>query len=93
MIDCELYQQADRLILHLLNLTSAATWRAPIHELIPIGPLQIKLRISDPGHSRTVRTLVSRPDQPLAAQDRRRVDCFELQSVLDHEVVVIENGT
>ena len=29
MIDCHLYQQERRLILHLVNLTSAATWRGP----------------------------------------------------------------
>ena len=93
LINCELYQQADRTILHLLNLTSAATWRAPIHELIPIGPLQIKLRISNPGRRCTVRTLVSRPDQPLAARIEGEWIALELQSVVDHEVVVIETGT
>ena len=35
LIDCHLYEQPSRLILHLVNLTSEATWRAPLDELIP----------------------------------------------------------
>ena len=34
LIDCHLYEQPGRLILHLVNLTSEATWRAPLDELI-----------------------------------------------------------
>jgi len=47
MIDCHLYKQGERLLLHLVNLTSAGTWRAPVEELIPVGP--IKGQSSDPG--------------------------------------------
>ena len=38
LIDCHLYTQGNRLILHLVNLTSAGTWRAPVEELIPGRP-------------------------------------------------------
>jgi hypothetical protein len=40
LVDCHLYRQPGRLILHLVNLTSAGTWRQPVHELIPIGTLR-----------------------------------------------------
>src|SRR5438876_990471 len=39
LVDCHLYRQPGRLILHLVNLTSAGAWRQPVHELIPVGPL------------------------------------------------------
>ena len=45
LIDCHLYQQQGRLILHLVNLTSSGTWRSPIDELIPIGPLKVKVKL------------------------------------------------
>jgi len=45
LIDCHLYHQPGRLILHLVNLTSAGTWRQPVHELIAIGPLQVRLKL------------------------------------------------
>src|SRR5262249_11795917 len=45
LVDCHLYQQENHLILPVVNLPSAATWRAPIDELISIGPLQVKVKL------------------------------------------------
>ena len=44
LIDCHLYEQPGRMILHLVNLTSEATWRAPLDELIKVGPFYVKMR-------------------------------------------------
>jgi hypothetical protein len=91
LVNCEIYQQDQRLILHVVNLTSAGTWRAPIHELIPIGPLQVKLRLPVEFRANQFKTLVTGNGGAL----RGRVDAgwasFQLDSVLDHEVVVIES--
>ena len=35
-VDCHLYRQKSKLILHLVNLTNAGTWRGPVDELIPV---------------------------------------------------------
>ena len=43
LIDCHLYEQPGRMILHLVNLTSEATWRAPLDELIKVGPFTVKV--------------------------------------------------
>jgi len=32
-IDCELYHQPGRVIIHPVNLTSAGTWRASVHDM------------------------------------------------------------
>ena len=45
MIDCHLYRQLGRVILHLVNLTNAGAWRAPVEELIPVGPLQVRVQL------------------------------------------------
>lgn len=37
LIDCHLYRQDSRLILHLVNQTNAEAWRPPVHELIPVA--------------------------------------------------------
>jgi hypothetical protein len=34
-------------ILHVVNLISAGTWRAPIDELIPVGPLKIGVKLPE----------------------------------------------
>jgi hypothetical protein len=89
LIDCELYQQPGRVILHLVNLTSAATWRAPVHELIPVGPLQVGIRMPQGVRPKVMKMLVSQEQRTIATEDGWAR--FELKSVLDHEVVVLES--
>ena len=93
LIDCELYQQPGRLILHLVNLTSAGTWRAPVHELIPIGPLQVKVRPPQGLQPKMLKLLVSRASGGAgpALHNENGWSCFEMKSVLDHEVAVLES--
>jgi Hypothetical glycosyl hydrolase 6 len=87
LIDCHLYRQPGRLILHLVNLTSAGTWRAPIDELIPVGPVKVSVRLPREVRGRGVRLLVSGAS-PVGGV-REGWCTFELRSVLDHEVAVI----
>lgn len=87
LVDCELYQQPGRLILHIVNLTSAGTWRAPVHELLPIGPLQVRVRLPADLRPKTTKALVAEQTLPAATQDGWV--SFEIKSLLDHEVVVV----
>ncbi|MCX5645181.1 MAG: beta-galactosidase [Phycisphaerae bacterium] len=89
LIDCELYQQPGRVILHLVNLTSAGTWRAPVHELIPVGPLQVKVCVPQGIQPKMLKMLVSQENRAIAAADGWVQ--FEVKSVLDHEVIVVES--
>jgi hypothetical protein len=86
LIDCHLYRQGDRMILHLVNLTSAGTWRAPVEELIPVGPLQV--RVDVPRGPSSARLLVSKVTRPMNLQ--QGVAAIEVPSILDHEIIVIE---
>jgi hypothetical protein len=88
LLDCELYRQPGRLILHVVNLTSAGTWRAPVHELIPVGPLRVKVSIPDDLRPASLRRLVADRAEPITAG--AGWVRFEIESVLDHEVIVIE---
>jgi hypothetical protein len=88
LIDCHLYRQPGRLILHLVNLTSAGTWRAPVEELIPVGPLKIRVPLKDNRLFRRARLLTI---GELNGFDRTAGQAsFELKSILDHHVVVLE---
>ena len=87
LIDCHLYRQPGRLVLHLVNLTSAGTWRAPVDELIPVGPLNVRVRLPQGVSGGTVRLLVS-GDAP-ASSSAGGWCAFEVKSVLDHEVAVV----
>ncbi|HEX4795616.1 MAG TPA: twin-arginine translocation signal domain-containing protein [Humisphaera sp.] len=88
LIDCELYEQPGRLILHVVNLTSAATWRAPIDELIAVGPCTIKVKLPTGLSPKSAKLLVSESTSPARVEGGWVK--LELKSILDHEVVVIE---
>jgi len=91
LIDCELYRQEGRIILHVVNLTSAGTWRAPVDELIAVGPFQVRVRIPDGIAPKSFRKLVAGEGRatPIAAESGWVQ--LEIDSVPDHEVIVIES--
>jgi len=88
LIDCHLYRQQSRLILHLVNLTSAGTWRSPVHELIPVGPLTVRVKLPQGIRGERLRLTVSGgTSTPVRQNEWAR---FEVKSILDHEVAVLE---
>jgi hypothetical protein len=87
-VDCHLYEQPGRLILHLVNLTSAGTWRAPVDELIPIGPLEVTIRVRQGIRPRTAKLLVAGGPGIVTAHGDWMA--MRLPSILDHEVILLE---
>jgi hypothetical protein len=88
LLDCHLYRQPGRVVLHVVNLTNEGTWRGPIDELIPVGPVRLAVRLPEQMRARRVRLLVSDKTVNLGNDDRWAR--FELGSITDHEVAVIE---
>jgi hypothetical protein len=88
LVDCHLYRQPRRMILHIVNLTSEATWRAPLEELIRVGPFTVKVRLPPELAKPAARLLVSGVDRPITIE--RGMAVLEIDAILDHEVVVIE---
>jgi hypothetical protein len=88
LIDCNLYHQAGRFVLHLVNLTSSATWRQPLDEFIPVGPVKIRIRLADDVQGKNLKLLVS---GNLASITTDKGWCqFTIASITDHEVAVID---
>jgi len=87
LVDCHLYEQANRMVLHIVNLTSAATWRQPLDELIAIGPLGIKIRLSKNVRGTNLRLLVS--NERISGEVKNGWCHFVVKSIPDHEVVVL----
>jgi hypothetical protein len=86
-IDCHLYRQDRRLILHLVNLTNEATWRAPMDELIPVGPVEVKVKAPEGFAGKNIELLVS--GVKVASASRQGWTTFQVKSIADHEVAVI----
>jgi hypothetical protein len=71
----------------MTNLTSAGTWRAPIHEYIPIGPVSVKVKLTNDVKGEYLNLLVA--GQKISAQVKNGWSHFQISSIINHEVVVI----
>jgi hypothetical protein len=87
-LDCHLYRQQSRLILHVVNLTSAGTWRAPVEELIAVGPLEVSVNVPDGVTVRSARAAVRRGPVNLTQRPGRVT--FTIPTVVDHEMIILE---
>ena len=76
------------MILHIVNLTNEGTWRGPIDELIPVGPINVSVRLSDGVRGGRARLLVS-DTASSATPDAGWVE-VRIPLLIDHEVIVLE---
>jgi Hypothetical glycosyl hydrolase 6 len=87
LLDCHLYEQTGRLILHLVNLTNPGAWRPPVHELVPVGPFRVRVQVPEGVVGRSAQLLVAEQTTPLSIDDGWAE--FEVKAILDHEVIVV----
>lgn len=87
LVDCNIYHQPGRLILHVANLISAGTWRTPIDEFIPIGPIKVKIKLTKDIQGKNINMLVS--GLKISATVTNGWSEFKINSILNHEVIVI----
>ena len=87
LLDCHLYAQPDCLILHLINLSNEAAWKAPVEELIPVGPIHVRVRLTGGIRGESAHSLVS--SRQMAANVTGGWASFDVSSIAEHEVLVI----
>ena len=87
LIDCQIYRQSGKLLFHLVNLTSSATWRQPIDKLIPAGPFRIKLKLPGDVKGKNIRLMVS--GNKIQPHIKDGWFQFDIATVTDHEFAVI----
>jgi hypothetical protein len=87
LIDCHLYSQPGRMILHLMNLTNPGAWRQPVDELISVGPLRVSVKLQSNVRGKNLKYLVT--NQKHSATVKDGWSHFQIDSILDHEVVVL----
>jgi hypothetical protein len=87
LIDCHLYGQPGRLVIHLVNLSNEAAWRGPMDEYIPVGPLRLRVRLPRGIAGATAVCLVSGARSATAVQQGWAT--LTVPRIADHEVLVI----
>lgn len=87
LLDCHLYAQRDCLVLHLINLSNEAAWKAPMEELIPVGPIHVSVKLQEGIKGHSARSLVS--SAKMSSSVSQGWAKFEIPSIADHEVIVI----
>ena len=84
VLDCQLYRQGERHILHLVNLDQGGAWRGRLEEFTPAGPFTVRLKAS----GRRARFLVGGGEAEVNERDGWIT--VEVARIADHEVVVFE---
>jgi hypothetical protein len=69
-----------------VNLTSEATWRAPLDELIRVGPFKVTVRLPPQRSNPRARLLVTGGERPVALAGGTAT--IEIDSIADHEVIL-----
>jgi hypothetical protein len=87
LLDCNLYRQPDRLILHIGNL-SGMHGHGIVEEILPVGPVKVKVRIDGDVRGTRARSLVS--ESRLTVKRKEGWAEVTLPSIEAHEVIVVE---
>lgn len=87
LVDCNIYHQKGRLILHMANLISAGTWRQSLDEYIPIGPITVRIKLTEDVEGNNLKLLMS--GQKVTAEVKDGWSQFKINTILNHEVIVI----
>jgi hypothetical protein len=88
LLDVHLYRQPHRLVLHVVNLTNPAAFRPHATELHRVGPLRVRVASPEGLEPRRVLRRVAGGEAPFRVREGW-IEA-ELESVLDHEVLVYE---
>jgi hypothetical protein len=88
MLDVTLWRQKSSLTVHLVNLTNPMMMKGPIRELIPVGPVEVRVRLPDETRPRRVHLLAT-GESPKVVRSGWHLT-FTVPSILDHEVVAID---
>ncbi|SFK79028.1 Beta-galactosidase trimerisation domain-containing protein [Paenibacillus sp. 1_12] len=86
-LDCKLYRQGERLLLHVINLSGTNQTHGYIEEFLPIGPIQISFKV-DGWIPQRASLRVSHVEIKPEAKDSWAT--IQIDSIVSHEFVVLE---
>jgi hypothetical protein len=88
ILDVSIWQQKDSVTVHLVNLTNPMMMKGPLRELIPVGPLRVRIRLPEGAEAKKVQLLTA----GTVLRDRSAAGVLQVTvpSVEVHEVVAID---
>lgn len=88
VFDLTVWRQRHSLTVHLVNLTNPMMMKGPLRELIPIGPLTVRVQLPAGRQPRRVQLLAG--GRVPATERSHQYLIVKVASILDHEVVAID---
>jgi len=85
-IDCKIYKQDSRIIVHLVNLSGCNRF-GYCDEYYPVGPINVTINSRDINISRAILT-VSDGTIPVSSVNGSTV--FQIDRIADHEMIILE---
>jgi hypothetical protein len=91
VIDVTVWRQRESMTVHLVNLTNPMMMKGPLREIIPIGPLRVRIRLPPAARTRRVQLLTARTSRRVEfAPGDNGVLVVTVPSVDVHEVIAID---
>ncbi len=89
VIDVAVWRQRSSMTVHLVNLTNPMMMKGPFRELLPIGPLEVQVRMPSGTRVGAVRLLTAETT-PAVQRTGEGTLLVTVPEVLDHEVIAID---
>jgi hypothetical protein len=88
VVDVTIWRQRDSMTVHLVNLTNPMMMKGPLREVIPVGPLRLRIRVPAGARAKSVHLLTA-GTAPRVQEDGGVVTVV-VPGVDVHEVVAID---
>ena len=89
VIDCHLYSQEEKLILHLINLSGEGFRRPPLHQILPVAGVTVEIGRQLIKSAGTVTSRVL-GQKNIAFVNKNNSVQININEIKDHELLVIE---
>ena len=89
IIDVAVWRQHSSVTVHLVNLTNPMMMKGPFRELLPIGPLDVQVRLPSDARAGAVRLLTAGTTPAVQRGDDGTLR-LTVPEVIDHEVIAID---
>jgi len=89
VIDVTLWRQRASTTVHLVNLTNPMMMKGPLREVLPVGPLTVRVRLGDGRRPSKVSLLTAGTTVPARIENGTLV--VDVPSVSVHEVIALDD--